>query len=274
MAASTSSSRWAALGRRMVTALIAGPFLLAMLYVGGTALWILTWVLALTGSIEFSGLLRYKDLDLPIWGIGLLTSGLLAGMAFHWPMWPLVLALFFLAALFGLGGQDNQRGFLTGVSALFGALYLGGLFSYMDLLRSLPHGVHLAIYVILVVWGTDAGAYFAGKAWGRHRLLPRVSPGKTWEGAIGGLLAGLVAGALLWLWLGPGHNLASGAVIGLTLSVAGQIGDLMESNLKRYVGAKDSGALLPGHGGVMDRFDSALFAMPVAYYVLRGMGLS
>lgn len=274
MAASTSSGRWAALGRRVVTALIAGPFLLLMLYVGGTALWVLTWALALTGSIEFSGLLRHKELDLPIWGIGLLTSGLLAGRAFHWAMWPLVLALFFLAALFGLGGQDNQRGFLTGVSALFGALYLGGLFSYMDLLRSLPHGIHLAIYVILVIWGTDAGAYFAGKAWGRHQLLPRVSPGKTWEGAVGGILTGIVAGALLWLWLGPGHNLLSGGVVGLTLSVAGQIGDLMESNLKRYVGAKDSGGLLPGHGGVLDRFDSALFAMPVAYYVLRGMGLS
>jgi phosphatidate cytidylyltransferase len=239
--------------------------------IGRWPLWLLTWALALVGSAEFSHLLRHRELDLPVWAIGTLTTGFLVGTVFHWPMWPLVAGLFFLAALFGLGGTDNQRGFLTGVSALFGALYLGGLFGFLIRLRQAPHGVEATIFVLVVVWVTDAAAYFAGRTLGRHPLLPRVSPGKTWEGSVAGLLGGVAVAALLF---GVEHQApGTGALVGGAVSVAGQIGDLVESNFKRFVGAKDSGSVLPGHGGVLDRFDSALFALPAAYYLLKGIGL-
>jgi phosphatidate cytidylyltransferase len=264
--------RWSQLTPRLVTAGLGAPFLVALLWIGGWPLWALTWALALVGSAEFSGLLKLREMDLPVWAIGSLTTGVLLDSALRWPLWPVLLALFFLASLYGLGGSDNQRGFMTGVSALFGAIYLGGLFSYLLQVRRLPHGFWLTFFVFAVVWLNDAGAYFIGRRFGRHRLLPRVSPGKTWEGSLGGLAVGLVTAVGLGRVLGFAWEpaLLAGAVV----SVAGQLGDLVESNFKRFVGAKDSGGLLPGHGGVLDRFDSALFALPAAYYFLKGIGLS
>jgi phosphatidate cytidylyltransferase len=267
----TSGGRWATLGARVVTAAVGVPLLVVVVIVGQWPLFVLTWILALVGSAEFSSLLRLRQLDLPVWAIGPLTTGFLGGAVFHWPMWPLVAGLFFLAALFGLGGTDNQRGFITGMGALFGALYLGGLFGYLIRLRALPHGAPATLFVFAVVWCTDAAAYFVGRAYGRHVLLPRVSPGKTWEGSLAGLGAGLAVAA--GIFVATGHPLVLGALVGAAVSVAGQIGDLVESNFKRFAGAKDSGAVLPGHGGVLDRFDSALFALPAAYYLLKGLGL-
>jgi phosphatidate cytidylyltransferase len=228
--------------------------------------------MALVGSAEFSTMLKKRDLDLPFWGIGSLTAGVLLDSLLHWPLWPVLLALFFLAAIYGLGGSDNQRGFMTGESALYGAVYIGGLMSYLIRLRDLPHGFFIVFFVLAVVWLNDAGAYFIGRRFGRHRLLPRVSPGKTWEGSLGGLVCGLLV-AVIYAFI-VGQSLSTGLLAGLVVSVAGQMGDLVESNFKRFVGAKDSGGVLPGHGGVLDRLDSALFALPAAYYFLKGIGLS
>lgn len=266
------AGRWTSLTARLATAAVGAPVFVGLLWIGGWPLWAFTWALALVGSAEFSGLLKKRDMDLPIWGIGSLTTGVLLDSVLKWPLWPVLLALFFLASLYGLGGSDNQRGFMTGVSALFGAIYLGGLFSYLLRLRALPYGFWLCFFVVAVVWLNDAGAYFIGRRFGRHRLLPRVSPGKTWEGSLGGLLVGLLAAVVFGLILG--QSVWTALLAGGVVSIAGQIGDLVESNLKRFVGAKDSGGVLPGHGGVLDRFDSALFALPAAYYLLKGMGLS
>jgi phosphatidate cytidylyltransferase len=264
--------RWATLRPRVLTAAVGTPFLIGVLWIGQWPLWILTWALALVGSAEFSAMLKKRDLDLPFWGIGSLTAGVLLDSLLHWPLWPVMLGLFFLAALYGLGGSDNQRGFMTGESALFGAIYIGGLMSYLIRLRQLPHGFFIVLFVMAVVWLNDAGAYFIGRRFGRHRLLPRVSPGKTWEGSLGGLVVGLLVAVLFAVIVG--RNPWTGLLAGLVVSVAGQVGDLVESNFKRFVGAKDSGGVLPGHGGVLDRFDSALFALPAAYYFLKGIGLS
>lgn len=272
MADSAERGRWGALGQRIGTTVVGVPLLVVGLWLGRWPLWAMTWLLAFVGSVEFSNLLRLRRLDLPAWQTGLFTTGVLAANALHWPLWPVVVALFFLAALLGLGGSDNQRGFLTGVSALFGGLYLGGLFSFLVRLRALSHGFWVTLYVFGVTWLTDAAAYFAGRALGRHPLLPRVSPGKTWEGAVAGLVVGALVGAAASPLVGQGAG--TGLWLGGLVSMAGQIGDLVESNLKRFVGAKDSGGILPGHGGVLDRFDSALFAMPAAYYLLKGIGLN
>jgi phosphatidate cytidylyltransferase len=272
MAATPEGGRWAALRRRFITAGVGGPILLALVWLGGWPLWILSWVLALVMSYEFSGLLVRRRLELPVWAIGTLVTGILATVALRWPLMPAVVGLFFLAALFGLGGDDNQRGFMTGQSALFGAIYIGALITFLPRIRGLPHGLSLTVFVLLTVWATDAAAYFIGNSYGRHRMFPRVSPGKTWEGSLAGLGGGALAGLILSTWLVG--SLGPGIVVAVGISVASQLGDLVESNLKRFVDAKDAGGILPGHGGLLDRLDSALFALPAAYYLLRGMGLS
>jgi phosphatidate cytidylyltransferase len=120
---------------------------------------------------------------------------------------------------------------------------------------------------LIVIWANDIAAYFVGLAVGRHKLAPRVSPGKSWEGAVGGLAGGLAAGVLLAGWLALPRGEA--ALWAAAVTVVSQAGDLFESALKRRAGIKDSGRLLPGHGGVLDRFDGVLLAAPVAYLLLR-----
>lgn len=161
----------------------------------------------------------------------------------------------------------------VGFAALI-ALYLGMLLSMWVRLRQtqlgcgapwawLPDGVRLVLLVCATVWSCDTVAYFVGKRIGRHRLAPHLSPHKSWEGAIAGLVvSALVSVAVAFpLWI----SWQSAAVLGLAAGVAGQVGDLFESALKRELQVKDLGFLLPGHGGVIDRFDSLLFALPVVY---------
>ena len=121
------------------------------------------------------------------------------------------------------------------------------------------------VTVALVTWITDSGAYFIGRSLGRHKLWPRVSPKKTWEGLIGGLVVGTIAAALLAPWLIERHDLVAGRDLGLAIGIAGPFGDLSESLFKRQVGAKDSSNLIPGHGGFFDRIDSFIFVGPVVY---------
>ena len=153
-------------------------------------------------------------------------------------------------------------------TVLFGFLYLPLLLGHLVLLRTLPQGREWIFTVFLVVMLSDTVAYFVGTAVGKHRLYPAISPKKSVEGAIGGLLGG-VMGALLakFFWFPALPWLLAGG-IGLILGVSGQIGDLFESMLKRSYGVKDSGRIIPGHGGLLDRLDSLIFAFPPTYYLV------
>ncbi len=133
-------------------------------------------------------------------------------------------------------------------------------------LRLAPLGGEWLCYLFAVVWGTDTGAYLVGRAIGRHRMAPVLSPGKTWEGFVGGLVFGALAGVLaLWLLALPGSGPGTGTLVllGVLLAAASHAGDLIESLLKREFGVKDAGNLIPGHGGLLDRLDSLLLAVPV-----------
>ena len=158
-------------------------------------------------------------------------------------------------------------GWIVGWALTFvGAVYVGVLGSYFILLRDLPNGMVWTINVLLAAWATDTFAYIAGKAWGRHGFFTSISPKKTWEGAIGGWVAATVAMAILGAWAGlPWFH---GILLGFGVGVAGTVGDLAESVIKRQFGAKDSGNIVPGHGGLLDRLDSLLFAAVFAYYYL------
>lgn len=142
-------------------------------------------------------------------------------------------------------------------------LYIGTGFHYFVTARA--DGLTTLLYAMLIVWLTDSGAYMLGKRFGKHKLAPKVSPNKTWEGSIGGTVAATIILAI-YLWFFPvGYSWV--VMIGLTLilSIVGQFGDLVESALKRFYGVKDSGKILPGHGGILDRFDSMLLVMPMLH---------
>jgi len=151
--------------------------------------------------------------------------------------------------------------------AVLGAVYPGILMAMVVRLRQLPDGVAWLLLTLVVTWLNDTGAYFAGRAYGRRKLYPRISPSKTWEGAIGGLAAS-VLGAILVKALGwlPQLPWWGSVIVGAGAAVLGPLGDLSESMLKRAYGAKDSSGLLPGHGGVLDRVDALLFTAPFVLF--------
>lgn len=143
-------------------------------------------------------------------------------------------------------------------------LYIGMGFHYFIAARHV--GIAVLFYALFIVWLTDSGAYIFGKKFGKHKLAPHVSPNKTWEGSIcGSLLATIIATAWMY-YFSVGHtSLLVAVIVTLVLSIAGQFGDLVESALKRYYQVKDSGKILPGHGGILDRFDSLLFVLPLLH---------
>jgi phosphatidate cytidylyltransferase len=160
--------------------------------------------------------------------------------------------------------EEFKAATLRGAWAVLGAFYAGGLLGAASLLRGLPDGEGLIYYVAATTWAADIGAYYVGRRLGRRALAPRVSPKKTMEGALGGVLAAaLVAAAGSgWAWRLPWAPAVGAAAV---LALIGMLGDLAESAVKRAAGVKDSGALIPGHGGVLDRLDSLVFAVPAAY---------
>lgn len=158
---------------------------------------------------------------------------------------------------------------------LAGIFYLGWIGAYFISLRSLPEGKWWVLVVLPAVWLADTGAYFVGRKYGRHKLCPRLSPKKSWEGYLAGIITGTLGGYLLGaLWgfgAGPGTSVSPvyGGILGLVLAFLTTLGDLGESMIKRQVGVKDSGNLLPGHGGVFDRIDSWLWGVIIGYYLIE-----
>jgi len=193
------------------------------------------------------------------------------------PFLPAFLTLLILVTMLVELVKPKQKPILNIGATLLGGIYCGWLFSFLVLL----HGTHmlnyvpiagtrpgqwLAFFVIGVTAANDSGGLFVGNALGRHKLAPAISPAKTWEGAAGGAVLSIITAALIgrWIHLPLGPAIALGAL----MAVAGLIGDLCESALKRELKVKDFGVILPGHGGILDRIDSILFTAPVAYYFL------
>ena len=188
--------------------------------------------------------------------------------------WPGVLSerMVLIAAVmailtYQLGAHRPMKDFLADAAVLvLGVLYVAVLLGHLLLTRAFVEGEFLVFFVVLVTWAADTGAYYAGMLLGKRRLVPVISPNKTVEGLIGGVGLAVLAAFAARAWFLPSFTNADCIVTGLLLSLAGVLGDLAESAMKRSAGVKDSGWLLPAHGGMLDRLDSMLFTAPVFYY--------
>ena len=169
-----------------------------------------------------------------------------------------------LSLIWLLARREKERAFIGWAWTIAGILYIGWLLSYFVALRGLDGGRNWVFLALATNFASDTAAFFTGRALGKHHLAPNISPGKTWEGAIAGILGAIIVSLLFTLLLPISYWQA--IVLGLLVSVFGQLGDLVESLFKRNIGVKDSGRLLPGHGGALDRIDSVVFAGMVVYY--------
>jgi phosphatidate cytidylyltransferase len=261
------------LSTRILTAVIAMPLFLGILYYGGIALWLLVSLLGSIGFWEFGRMWRAKGVEIDL-AVGI--SACLAlfawahfippGHRFSAPVLGTLVTLTILLTLVRQVARFRDRSVTDALIGLAGIFYVGWLLSHILLIRALESGLWWLAVAFFCTWAADTGAYFAGRAFGRRKLAPQVSPGKTWEGFAGGSLLAVITGALLAPY-GTGIGPVWGAGLGLLISLVSVAGDLAESSLKRHCGVKDSGAILPGHGGVLDRFDSSLFVLPVVYYI-------
>jgi phosphatidate cytidylyltransferase len=255
---------------RLLVAVIGIPIGLACIVLGGYYLLGLALLLTLLGLQEYYTLLRpYRPNMLVGFAAGIATilgayywgpTGLLVGLA----------ALVILTFFWSLGGELGAH--LVGRMALtgFGIVWIAIGFAYVLLLRELTHGMALTILLLACTIVNDTFAYFVGRAFGRHKMAPRISPNKSVEGAVGGIVGSIVAAVIVKIyspWLGWGTAVLFGLVIGFV----GQWGDLFESAVKRDFRVKDSGKILPGHGGILDRFDAVLFAGFVTYWMAIGL---
>lgn len=204
------------------------------------------------------------------WMIGIGLTGFAALiLGAHWPgvIVPTLLATLVCTISVPLfSGSPLEQSLRDGAMTLFGILYLGLTLSTLSMTRLLPQGEWLIFFLLMVTWASDTGAYYIGTLYGRHRLAPTISPKKTVEGLVGGLISAiLVAYAARW-WFFPDFSGLDCIILATLLTLSGLWGDLTESAMKRSVGMKDSGGILPGHGGMLDRLDSLLFTAPVFYY--------
>lgn len=245
------------------------PIVVLITILGGALFKVVIILLALLAAWEAFQMLRTRG-HRPALLFVLSMSALLAtgpGSSNPRLWWQATLIVGALAAgLWVMGAGGASEGFLDWILTISIALYAGGLLGFVTAIRFLNHGLQLVLLVLIVIWAYDTGAYFAGRFLGRTPFMAHISQKKTWEGVAGGSLAAVLAGLILSLPFGV--NIGVGVVLSLVVAAAAQVGDLVESMMKRYSDVKDSGSIIPGHGGLLDRIDSLLFGGAAAYYLL------
>ncbi|HLX58252.1 MAG TPA: phosphatidate cytidylyltransferase [Ktedonobacteraceae bacterium] len=273
MAEKAEKQWYRSVGQRTLTAIVGIPVVLACVWLGGWWAFAACALLVILGAYELHRMMLHEGYH-PLIAISLALSLLFLIAAMVPQQRPLLLevglALALLVTFPLLFSRKRLDGAMVDWSLTLSiAIYLGWPLSLIPLLRGyhlgLSNGFWWLITLLLGVWGFDTGAFFAGHFFGRHKLAPNISPGKTWEGVIGGLIFS-VAAALLFTVRTMGVDWYLALVLGVLIGVAATLGDLAESLIKRQTHVKDSGQFIPGHGGILDRIDSMLFAVIVVYF--------
>ena len=264
--------------KRILTAVIVLPFLIASILIPW--LWWLfvllaaaSFVLALWEFYVLAKRLELKPDPVPgfVAGAALITISIQNQPALNLLLFLLVIIVLVIATLVSamLRGAPFDKMIASSGATILGVLYIALLGTHLVLIRTgfEPQlSAHLLSFFFLVLMGSDTGAYYTGRAIGKHKLAPSISPGKTWEGAAGGVVAALAMAVLAHYWFFRELPLRWMLPLALVMSIVGILGDLVESALKRSASAKDAANILPGHGGLLDRLDSLLFNAPLIYY--------
>lgn len=285
-ASAGSRSRASSMGLRVASAVVLIPLIVLAAWWELSSALVISLVAALA-LVELFGILRQGGYQ-PRVGLGVAVGLLLcaaAGLQKYttFDLYGALIALSIVGALaYEIFPRDRSNSLVSWAVTFAGAYYIGGLMGSFIHLRQLdtplqggwlqglgiPPGTAWIIFTLAITFLNDTFAYFVGRAFGRTKLAPILSPKKSWEGAIGGLLASLLTAVLCVPMLGLPIQPAYAALIGGLAGVAGPAGDLAESLIKRQVGIKDSGSLIPGHGGMLDRIDSLIFVAPMVYYLV------
>jgi len=261
-----------ALGRRVVSAAVLAPVVLALVIFDVWTFALLIAVGSVFMALEWRHLITAR-FDQTAGNLAGMAAGgaavlVILMMAMGWAELALLLALFCASTSGLIATFAGGSAFWT----IIGVLYLSLPVLALVWLRALPeNGLAMTIWLLMVVWSADIVAYFAGRGIGGPRLAPSISPGKTWSGFCGGMVGAVIIGAMVTMVNGP-FRILTALFLAVGMAVAVQVGDLAESALKRSAGVKDAGALIPGHGGLLDRVDGLLFAAPVLAVIALFIG--
>ena len=267
------------LSSRIKSILVFVPLIVAIIAIGGVVYDLFFLVVILLGARELHRLFKtmgyYSSLPLLMASMTLFVlQRMFLGTFF---IEVVLLAVITANVIMALGRYEkgDSQAALSFAMQLSGSLYLGWLGAYFISIRHLPNGGFWTLAIFVIIWLIDMCAYLIGVRWGKHKISPRLSPKKSWEGFAAGLAAGALTGILLSLilrrWL-PEFYLYKGLILGLVIAVLTPIGDVFISMLKRIAGVKDSGMLIPGHGGILDRIDTWMWAAMLGYYLLMLLG--
>jgi phosphatidate cytidylyltransferase len=256
------------LQKRVITATL-GVAVVVLALVLGTATWrLLVLIAAVWAMIEFASLAHQRFYAvMSLCSYAVIAYSVFSRNPVGTPFLVVVLAVFLAIPVL----LQNRVSVQQSAFVLAGALYIGLGAKSLTEMHALPHGTFWLLLYLLSIWSTDTAAYFVGRAIGGRKLLPAISPNKTVSGSIGGLVAAVIVSTVVGAVTISPHHWVRYVVVGLAASVIGQIGDLIESAYKRSSGVKDSGHLLPGHGGMLDRIDSLLFAAPIALWLMTSL---
>ena len=260
--------------QRIITAVIAMALFLPILIYGNIPFLALIYAMATIGLYE---LIKMKKM--PLMTISSVLSFMLVWVllipdrynyffeTIHYEKMDIVIIIAFLLLVITVISK-NAFTFDDAAFLLLASLYIGVSFYYFFATRDADHGLVTILFVLITIWVTDSGAYFVGRSLGKRKLWPEISPNKTVEGFLGGVGSAIIVAILFYLLSTIDYNISKLIVMALLISIFGQLGDLVQSAYKRHYGVKDSGNILPGHGGILDRFDSLLFILPILHFFI------
>lgn len=261
------------MGKRMLTAAVGLPVFIGIMYMGGFYLKALVTAMVVIGIYELFKMMVVRETKLA--GFIMFYSAFLVLFADPVYLVPMIsiftlLVFLYLVGTFSGDPVNNSGRFQVLLQGIFIFFYVTVPLYHIVLIRNVDNGFYYLLFMFFIIWSTDSFAYFTGRMFGKNKLAPLISPKKTIEGAVGGSLCAVVISLAVSHYYGLFTDI-SVVLLGISvlfLTVVSQTGDLFESSIKRIYNSKDSGNLLPGHGGILDRFDSTIFVAPVFYYLL------